>query len=1136
MMPRRQVIGSVQGMMIGAGSLIVVALVCASLAGSAWGAVAPSAGWEVSSVAAPTTFAAADNAGCVVGAGNQYPVCDEYEVTATNTGKLQTTGEVRFSDVVPAGLVVQEARLFWSGSENNYGGENCGTAGRAVTCEFPEEHFEERNKIAAIYQTRLAPDATLRLVIFVEVEPGAKFEGACPAGLPASTGCVANKAVVEGGGAPAAAVTAEPLSRANIVNGPDSSFGVSSFGFEAFGVNGAVDSVAGDHPTGLLTTVYMNTKFRTGPGDSFEAGSVQDVRDVVVDLPSGLVGSVLAAPQCTFAQLSSDVFHGVGGCPKDTIVGHLVTEPTTVSSLDGPIYNMVPERGVPAEFAFVDLIAGTHVVYSRVVPTPGGYVLQAVSPEVPQTSVRTIQVQFYGVPAEHDESGNQAIPFFTNPTDCTGAEQAASIYIDSWQNPAKLNAEGMPVDLEEPEWAKAQSQAPPVVGCNALQLSAEAQAQPTTHEADAPSGLNYELKVPQPEKVGTLATPTLKKIVTTLPEGLTGDPSSAGGLQACSETQIGWEETAPGPMKFNATPPECPEASKIGALELESPLTAGTLEGEVFLAAQNANPFKSTFAIYVVVHDPVTGILVKIAGELQADAHTGRLTAVFDENPDFPFSNLKLRFFGGPRAQLATPEKCAAFTTGTELTPFSLEEGELPTNALAGFTISEACPSGFSPSLTAGSESVQAGAYAPFVTSIERSDTEQELAGLSVTLPAGALAKLTGVGECTEAEIHQAETGTGGCPASSLVGTANTGAGPGPDPFFVSGKAYLTGPYNGGSYGLAVVVPAVAGPYNFGTVVVRQSLRIDPRTALVTDVSDPFPKIIDGIPLRVRRIDLTIDRPEFTFNPTNCSKLATTGSLLGSPQEAPTRLQGAIGYSTLAGAASAFSVPFQVGGCSTLRFTPKITVQTKGRASKANGQSLHFTISYPKGAIGSQSWLQETKLDIPKQLPSRLETIQRACTEQTFETNRAACPAASIIGHAVVHTPVLPEPLEGPLYFVSYGGQKFPETVLVLKGDNVTIEQHGETFIDHKTGITSATFRNIPDAPIESIEVTVPTGRFSEFGSNLPHNSYNFCGRKLTMPTLFKAQNGVEIHQTAPITITGCPKHKAKHHTKAKKH
>jgi hypothetical protein len=131
-----------------------------------------------------------------------------------------------------------------------------------------------------------------------------------------------------------------------------------------------------------------------------------------------------------------------------------------------------------------------------------------------------------------------------------------------------------------------------------------------------------------------------------------------------------------------------------------------------------------------------------------------------------------------------------------------------------------------------------------------------------------------------------------------------------------------------------------------------------------------------------------------------------------------------------------------------------------------------------------------------------------------------------VIGHAVVHTPALPVPLEGPVYFVSYGGAKFPDVVLVLKGDNVTIEEHGETLI--RGGVTSATFHHVPDEPFESVEVTLPAGPYSEFAANLPHESQSFCGQKLVMPTFFKAQNGLETHHSTPITITGCPKTKTR--------
>jgi len=1114
----------------------VVCVRAGACVSSAWGAAA-GPGWMVESFASPSSFVAGGK--------------DSYAVTARNVGSRPTSvGTVTVSDTLPVGVTVQEegVRVIWPGVAKDLGQSpeanlfelfklleglglgGCSVSPGSVSCSVSFAGFEGFG-LCSGSGCSVLPDEEVRIevpVVLVE---------------PVVAGSLSNSVGVSGGGAVGVSgVVSNPV-------GAPLVFGPSGFVFRVGGLDGGLDRQAGDHPYELT----VSGGFVNGPRREYSSGvsSVQDPKDVVVDLPVGFVGSVLAAPQCSFSQLSSHVSGGMGGCPADTVVGHIKTFPVSGSSIDGPIYNMTPERGVAAEFAYVDLIAGPHVFYGRVVPTAAGYVFQTVNPDVPQIALTQFVVSFYGDPAARQEElaareGKVASPiapvaFFTNPTDCAGEEPTATIFMDSWQHPARLAGDGTPVDLQEEAggrrlWASAQSKAPPVIGCDALRFPARFSAQPTTHEADKPSGMNLEFGLPQSETVGVPGTPTLKRAVVVFPEGLTADPSSAGGLAACSEAQIGWEENAAGPLKFNAAAPECPEASKIGVLEVETPLIARRLEGEMFLASQNENPFHSTIAAYVVVHDPVTGVLVKIAGEVRLDPHTGRLTGVFDENPNLPFSDLKLHFFGGPRAEFATPESCGTFTTSSELFPYSFPDSGPQAAPFDSFVIDEACPGGFAPSFTAGSTNLQAGAFSPFVASFARSDTDQELAGLTVTLPAGLLGKIAGVPLCSETQIHETEAGTGGCPEASRVGTVTAGAGPGPNPVFVTGKAYLTGPYNNGPYGLAVVVPAAAGPFDFGTVVVRQSLRIDPRTARVTDVSDPFPTIIDGIPLRLRRVDLTVDRPGFTFNPTNCSQLAFNGVLTGSPLGAPTSLHATVGYATLPGASSPFTTPFEVTNCASLRFSPTITVATKAHASKANGASLRFKIAYPAGAMGTQSWFQEAKFTLPKQLPARLETLQRACLAAVFETSRGACPAASRIGTAIVHTPVLAEPLTGSVYFVSYGGQKFPEAVLALQGDNVTFDLHGETFIS-KTGVTSATFRDTPDVPFESIEVNIPTGRYSEFGANLPPKAhYDFCNQKLVIPTLFKAQNGAEIHQNTPITTTGCPKKHHKHTKHTTKH
>jgi hypothetical protein len=297
-------------------------------------------------------------------------------------------------------------------------------------------------------------------------------------------------------------------------------------------------------------------------------------------------------------------------------------------------------------------------------------------------------------------------------------------------------------------------------------------------------------------------------------------------------------------------------------------------------------------------------------------------------------------------------------------------------------------------------------------------------------------------------------------------------------------------------------------------------VEVNPRTAQVAIVTDPLPQIIDGVPTQIHLASATIDRPKFLFNPTDCQATATTGSVEGARPVAST---------TGATTTAALSDRFEVGGCHELAFKPSVSVSAAGHGTKADGTGVFFKIAYPKNSLGNEAWLGAAKLDIPKQLASRSETLQQACTARVFEANPAACPKASVIGHAIVHTQVLPVALTGPVYFVSYGSAKFPDVVMVLQGDNVTIDATGETFISHKTGITSVTFPEIPADPVESIEVSLPAGPFSEFTVNLPEkDKRNLCGHKLTMPTSLHAQNGLEKAQQTSIAITGCKQTKHK--------
>jgi hypothetical protein len=1046
-------------------------------------AAEPTPGFTIGSYATPANFSASDSEQCFGALAEELPLCDAYTVTVTDAGSAATDGSpIVISDTLPPGLVVQRVSLFATQNQNDRGKGLCTTV--PVQCIVPEA---------------LAPDERLTMVVYVTTEPGA-----APSLL--------NRATVSGGGT-GVAQTPEGAKFETPVSSLPPAFGTSELAFYISGADGSVDRQAGDHPYELTTTIGLRTTVHQSPeGGSARAASVEDLKDFSLDLPLGFVGSTLAAPQCTLAQLSSATL-----CPGDTRVGKLETEPRgTTDGVVSPIWNMVPERGVPAEFGYRDALKGAHIFYVHVVPSAQGYVLRTSAVDIPQISLTQVFVTFFGDPAAKNNSGQAQVPFFTNPTSCSGEPLRAVAHMDSWQHPGRLNADGSP-DLTDPAWAESVAESRPVLGCNGLAFGPSLSVQPTTFQADTPSGLNFELGQQQSETVGSLATATLKKAVIKFPVGMTVNPSAADGLQACSEAQIGW--VGPSPSAFSAAAQQCPEASKIGTLELTTPLIAHQLTGAIYLAAQNANPFGSTIGAYVVVDDPITGVLVKIAGKLLLDPETGQMTGIFDENPNLPFSDLKLNFFGGPRAEFATPENCGTFTTTSELTPWSSPDSGPPVAPFDSFPVNSGCVSGFNPSFTALSNNLQAGAFTPFIASFSRGDADQELAGATVSLPPGLLANVGSVPECPEAQAN-----AGACPESSRVGTITAGAGPGPNPLFVTGRVYWTGPYKGGAFGLSIVVPTIAGPFDFGNVVVRASLRIDPSDAHATVVSDPFPTILRptgsdgqtvGIPIKLRRVDVNIDRPGFTFNPTNCSKLQVGGSLTSTQ-----------------GLSSALAMPFQVTNCAGLKFTPTVQVSTAGKTTKVNGSKLIFKIAYPKGAVGSQSWFNEAKFDLPKQLPARLTTIQKACLAATFQSDRASCPTASVIGHALVHTPVLPVPLEGPVYFVSHGGAKFPDAVLVLQGDGVNVNLVGETFIS-KAGITSATFRNTPDTPFDSIEVTLPAGPFSEFGANLPAKAKgSFCGQTLVMPTFFKAQNGLQIKQNTKVAVTGCPKAKPKRHKK----
>ncbi len=492
-----------------------------------------------------------------------------------------------------------------------------------------------------------------------------------------------------------------------------------------------------------------------------------------------------------------------------------------------------------------------------------------------------------------------------------------------------------------------------------------------------------------------------------------------------------------------------------------------------------------------------------------------------------PFTDFKLTFSGGAQAALATPTLCGTYSSESDFAPWAspFVEDALDTssfqitNGPGGDGVANCTgPLPFTPTMTAGATTDQAAGYTDFTMLLSRSDGQQRIEKLQFKTPEGLLGMIANVPLCQE---PQAAAGT--CSSASQVGHTVAEVGPGPYPFVIPepgappAPIYLTGQYEGAPFGLSIAVPVVAGPFDLGTEVVRAKIEVDRHTSQLTISTTAFPKTVKGIPTDIREIDAVIDRPEFMFNPSSCAPMSFSGTA-----------------TSFEGATVPVSSHFQVGSCQALKFAPDFKVSTSGKTSRANGASLTAKIVYPTGNLGanqasSQSNIASVKVDLPKQLPSRLTTLQKACSAKVFEANPANCPAASVVGHAKAITPVLPVPIEGPTYFVSHAGEEFPSLIAVLQGYGVTVDLVGSTFINNKTNITSSTFKNVPDVPIASFELDLPQGKYSALAAN-----GNLCKSKLVMPTAFTGQNGAVLHQSTPINVTGCPKAKKSKKTKAK--
>lgn len=894
---------------------------------------------------------------------------------------------------------------------------------------------------------------------------------------------------------------------------------------------------AGGHPYELVTSFLVNDNPGTYAenGNKREFSSVATLKDVKVQLPVGLIGNPAAVSTCSLRQAESHE------CRSEDQVGTMEVKTNEINGEFGidedvPLFNVKPPRGVAARFSakFNGFVNAT--IDARV-RTGSDYGIDAESLDITSLgSPRAVVVRMWGVPANaaHDSEractnteknlgytkgcASQApeIPFLTMPTACTGPGDAVG-EADAFQTPG--------------DYAAYSQQMPALSECEALGFAPSLEAQPTSRSADSPTGMKIDLHVPQEEAPEGVASSDLKDATVAFPVGVTVDPSSADGLAACPEGEegigfTGFAELSPQSepgvktAQFSEGPARCPEASEIGTVIVHTPLVTHPLPGAMYLAEQRNNPFGSLLAVYLTVHDPVTGVVIKLPGLVQADSKTGQLTARFDQNPQLPFEDLEVELFGAgeasahSRAPLTTPPMCGSYATSSVLTPW---DGNPAVSAASHpFEISEgpgggACASSEAqapnaPAFEAGTASPVAGTYSPFVVKLKREDGSQHFAALNVTLPPGMTGKVAGVEECpqTDIEAAQALSGEGqgaieqrqpSCPAGSEVGVAHVGVGSGAL-MYVDGRVYFAGPYRGAPFSLVIVTPAIAGPFDLGTVLVRVALFIDPHTAQVSTESDPFPTIIDGIPLDIRSVDIEMTRPEFTLNPTSCETMAVTGQELST-----------------AGQAASLSDRFQVGGCDTMPFHPSFSASTKAHHTRKEGAALKVKLALPAGDTD----VAKVHVTLPGKLPAELSTLKLACTEAQFAADPAGCPSGSFVGSAIAHTPLLPVPLIGSAIFVSHGGKGFPNLDLVLQGDGVTIILLGETFIAPKTQITTSTFPTIPDVPVSSFELNLPMGANPALGGN-----GSFCRKPLYMPTQITGQNGIVVTRRTRIAVSGC--------------
>ena len=993
-------------------------------------------------------------------------------------GGEPTSGEITVEDIAPNGVTAEEVKFFAPIFGNMLNVAEFGLCPSATECSFP-------GPLAEFGITSLNPGE--RLVMDVLVRVPANVEGT-----------LEDVGRVSGGGA-------EEAAEAIVTNtaSADPTPGILHFESSITNASGEPYTQAGGHPYEFSTDFHFETYSTiTSPGGEWNergAAPFHDPKNIVADLPPGLVVNPGNAPHCSLADYFTQE------CEYNKVsVGDAILQIFGQSSggFHAPIVNLDPVGAYPGELG-VPVFGIPIIVITTGIRTGPGYGIAATSLGA-QVDLNRTRLNLWGIPADEGHNSLRGLeggppeslpaPFVTMPGDCSGNPLTVGGRYDTWDIPG--------------QYVEASAELPPVDGCNALAFNPSVEAHPTTNLADAPSGFQFNLQVPQNEEPEEVSSGELKEALVRLPAGLSVNTAAAGGLGSCSEAQIGLRSEAPA---------QCPDASKLGSAKVESSLLNGPLSGPIYLATPHQNPSGSLLAAYVVVEGE--GVRIKLPGFFETDPVTGQITARFTENPQLPFEDLKLDIFGGARGALRTPATCGSYETTTSLTPFSAPESGPPATPASSFETSAAenggpCPSSAgqepnAPRFIAGSETPQAGIYSPFSLKLVRQDGEQEIKGLDTTLPEGLVGKLAGIPYCPDAAIAAASNKTGteeqaspSCPASSEVGTVEVGAGAGPTPLNVPGHVYLSGPYKGAPISLTIITPAVAGPFDLGTVVVRAALYVNPETTQIHAVSDPIPTILEGIPLDVRSVTLKLNRSQFTLNPTSCEPFSITGSAL-----------------SVLNSSAPLSQRFQVGGCKALAFKPKLSLALKGGYKRRGHPALTAVVKMPSGGANIAS----TQVVLPPTEILDNAHIQSPCTRVQFAAN--ACPPGSVLGSARAETPLLDQPLEGPVYLMTGFGHKLPDLVVDLNGQ-IHVVLDGVVG-NSKAGGLRTSFEAVPDAPVSKFVLKLQGAH-----RGLVQNSVNLCKAPQRASAVFTGQNAKSAELNPALKVScgkGAKKH-GKHH------